>query len=189
MIGGWTVAAALQPGGFDSVRETISALAAAPSAHPGVMTAGLAITGVCHLVTASGLPVPLAGRALLALGGLGTIAVAALPVTTFGTAHGAAAGVAFVALSVWPAASWRRGGDGALERRTALAAAAALTGLFGWFLVELQQLTPTEGELTGLSERVVAGAQSLWPLVVVALAARVSRRPQAARSGEGTAVA
>ncbi|WP_155855482.1 DUF998 domain-containing protein, partial [Actinotalea ferrariae] len=73
MIGGWTVAAALQPGAFDSVRETISALAAAPAAHPVVMTAGLALTGVCHVVTASGLRgVPRAGRLVLAVAGVAT---------------------------------------------------------------------------------------------------------------------
>jgi hypothetical membrane protein len=178
MIGGWTAAAALQPGAFDSVRETISALAAAPAAHPWVMTAGLAVTGVCHVVTASGLhAVPRAGRALLAVGGVATAAVAATPVTSFPQPHGAAAGVAFVALSVWPAFSWRRSdADGdrpvALRRGVALAAAAGLSGMLAWFLLELQQVTPTAGALTGLSERAVAGAQSLWPLVAVASLAR-----------------
>lgn len=174
MIGGWTVAAALQPGAFDSVRETISALAAAPAAHPWVMTAGLAVTGVCHVVTASGLrAVPRTGRLLLAVGGVATAAVAATPVTSFPRPHGVAAGVAFVALSIWPAFSGRRSGTdddrppAVLRPRVALTAAACLSGLLAWFLLELQQVTPTGGALTGLSERVVAGAQSLWPLVVV----------------------
>lgn len=185
MIGGWTVAAAIQPGAFDSVRETISALAAAPAAHPWVMTAGLAVTGVCHVVTASGLDaLPRAGRVLLAVGGVATAAVAATPVTTFPQPHGAAAGVAFVALSIWPAFSWRRPGadderPSVLGPRVALAAAAGLSGLLAWFLLELQQASPTGGALTGLSERVVAGAQSLWPLVVVATMARRGGRTRA----------
>ena len=189
MIGGWTVAAALEDG-FDATRETISALAAAPTGAPWVMTAGLAVTGVAHVVTASGLrPVPRAGRVLLALGGLGTAAVAALPVDRFGPAHGLAAGIAFGALALWPAASWRRvgrargegGGAGVrqpdvlpaamrsavLRPAVGLGAAAVLLGLLGWFVLELQHATPTDGALTGLTERLLAGAQSLWPLVVV----------------------
>jgi hypothetical protein len=171
MIGGWTAAAAVQPGGFDSVGGTISALAAAPAAHPAIMTTGLAVTGLCHVVTATGLRhVRPAGRLVLALGGLGTAAVAATPVTSFPQAHGAAAGVAFVALSLWPALSWRREREDrppVLAPRVAATAAVVLSGLLAWFLVELQQATPTAGALTGLTERAVAGAQSVWPLAVV----------------------
>ena len=36
-----------------------------------------------------------------------------------------------------------------------------------WFGLELQKVTPDAGAATGLAERAVAGAQSLWPLVVV----------------------
>lgn len=176
MVGGWTLAAALQPD-FDAVSGTISALAAAPATAPAVMTAGLGLTGLCHVVTAFGLrPVPRAGRLLLALGGVGTAAVAALPVTTWSQSHGAAAGVAFVALSVWPAAAWRRDGDGALGRRTAAVAAGVLTTTLGWFLLELQHATPADGALTGLAERVLAGAQSVWPLAAVLALRRTSRR-------------
>lgn len=176
MIGGWTVAAALQPE-FDAVRGTISALAAAPATAPAVMTAGLGLTGLCHVVTALGLrPVPLAGRLLLAAGGVGTAAVAALPVTTWPQAHGVAAGVAFTALSVWPAAAWRRDGEGVLGRRVAALAAGVLTGTFGWFLLELQHVTPSDGALTGFAERVLAGAQSLWPLAVAVALRQGSRR-------------
>jgi hypothetical membrane protein len=182
MIGGWTAAAAVQPGGFDSVGGTISALAAAPAAHPWIMTTGLAVTGLCHVVTATGLrQVRPAGRLVLAVGGLGTAAVAATPVTSFPQAHGVAAGVAFVALSLWPAVSWRRVRDhedrpAVLGPRVAVTAAAVLSALLAWFLVELQQATPTAGALTGLAERVVAGAQSVWPLVVVMGLAGYGRR-------------
>ncbi|NTW41094.1 MAG: DUF998 domain-containing protein, partial [Cellulomonadaceae bacterium] len=103
MIGGWTLAAALAPG-FDPVAGTISALATDQVTRPWVMTAGLALTGLCHLGTAAGLrPAALPGRALLGLGGLGTLAVAAFPVHVAPVAHGLAAGTAFVALAVWPA--------------------------------------------------------------------------------------
>lgn len=167
LIGGWTVAGRLQDR-FDAVEGTISALAAAPATAPAVMTAGLAITGLCHVVTAAGLRVvPRTGRLLLALGGLGTAAVAALPVTTWPQTHGLVAGIAFGALSLWPAAAWRRDGAGPLRRRTALLAAGVLTATLGWFVLELQHLTPTDGALTGLTERLLAGAQALWPLAAV----------------------
>lgn len=183
MIGGWTLAAALQPE-FDSVSGTISALAAAPATAPVVMTAGLGLTGLCHVVTGLGLrSVPRVGRLLLAAGGVGTAAVAALPVTSWPQAHGAAAGVAFVALSVWPAAAWRREGEGVLGRRVAALAAGALTVTFGWFLLELQHATPADGALTGLAERVLAGAQSLWPLAVVVALRHGSRRPAEPATG------
>lgn len=168
MIGGWTVAAALQDG-FDPVRETISALAASDATAPWVMTAGLALTGVAHVVTAAGLrPLPRLARAGHAVGGLATLAVAALPVDAFSHPHGVAAGVGFGALALWPAAAWRPGATGVRRRGVALGAAGVLTGLLVLFVAELQGLTPDGGAATGLTERLVAGAQALWPLVVVA---------------------
>lgn len=176
MIGGWAVAASLQREPFDPVRETISALAASTATAPWVMTAGLAITGACHLVTAAGLRAAApAGRVLLAVGGLGTCAVAALPVDVAPHPHGVAAGVGFVALSLWPAAARRQGSRGALGRWST-ASAAALVALLGWFVVELQRGGPASGDLTGLTERLLAGSQSVWPLVVV-LALRRRPRP------------
>lgn len=183
MIGGWTLAAALQDG-FDPVRETISELAAGTSAHPWVMTTGLLLTGLAHLGTASGLRAAApAGRGLLALGGLGTAAVAALPVDRFPVPHTVAATVGFCALAVWPAASVRRRTRGrrsvvgavgttpavpaVLGPAVAGAATVVLVGLLGWFFVELRGMTPDDGATTGLAERAVAGAQSLWPLAVV----------------------
>lgn len=173
MIGGWTLAQALQTG-FDPVEGTISALAAADATAPQVMTLGLALTGVCHLVTAAGLrPLPWPARGLLALGGAATAAVAALPVDAWPRAHGLAAAVAFGALSLWPAGWVRRSpGDRALSPALGLGSAAALVGLLGWFVLELQHGTPSDGALTGLSERVLAGAQSVWPLAVVLLLRR-----------------
>jgi len=52
MIGGWTVAAALQPGSFDQVTGTISALAGYAATDRWVMTLALAGVGICHVVTA-----------------------------------------------------------------------------------------------------------------------------------------
>lgn len=177
MIGGWTLAAAIhqRTAPFDPVRETISALAEVGSPAPFAMTAGLALTGVAHLATAAGLGragVPATGRVLLGLGGLATAAVAVLPADTASTGHGAAAAVAFVALSVWPAAAVRRRGPvltappWPTRARVGVAASAGLLGLLAWFVLELQE-DDRAAALVGLSERLLAGGQSLWPLVVV----------------------
>lgn len=155
LIGGWTWAEAYRPDGYHPLHDTLSALAAQQGTAGEVMTAALAVLGGCHLITAAGLPEagPVA-RGLLALGGAATIAVAALPQPSAG--HLPAAAVAFVALALWPAASGLPG------RRTARLAALTLVALLGWLAFELRG-----GALLGLSERVVAGAEALWPLVVV----------------------
>ncbi|MEU4690874.1 DUF998 domain-containing protein [Actinoplanes sp. NPDC023714] len=166
LIGGWTLAAGLQPGGFDSTASTISALAAHGATDRWVMTAALAGVGICHAVTARGLsPAALPGRIVLALGGVATVLVAAfpLPVTGSSPQHAVAASAAFGALAVWPAFAWRRDGRGprALRPAVSLAAAAVLLGLVAWFAVALGT------GRAGLAERVAAGAQALWPLAVV----------------------
>jgi hypothetical membrane protein len=168
MIGGWTVAAALQPGGYSSITGTISALAGHAATDRWLMTAALAGVGLCHLVTALGLrPAAPAGRALLALGGLATLLVAASPLPKAGSsgAHTVAASISFGALAVWPALA-RRHGMGTpwgLRAGPAIAASAVLLALVGWFAAQAYG----DGSLTGLTERVAAGAQALWPLLVV----------------------
>jgi hypothetical protein len=112
LIGGWTLAARLQPGHFDQVSGTISALAADDAAYRWVMTAALTGVGLAHIGTAAALhPATPAARALLATGGVATVLVAANPLPADGgpaPAHALAAGVAFTALALWPALSWRR---------------------------------------------------------------------------------
>jgi hypothetical membrane protein len=181
LIGGWTLAAALRPDRFDPVTQTISALAGRGEPNRWVMTSALVVVGVSHLGTAVALrPAATGGRLVLALGGLATIGVAALPlpqvvaaVRQAGSAaesdpasavHAAVAGVAFVALAAWPALAWRRRAPApVLTARAGAAAAAVLLCLVGWFAVELRH----GGTRVGLTERLAAGAQALWPLAVV----------------------
>ena len=181
LIGGWTAAEARQPIGFDPVTDTISALAGHRAADRWLMTVALLGLGICHLVTAIGMrPAAPAGRLLLGLGGAATLLVAALPLPRVGssTGHGVAAAVAFTALAVWPALAWRR--DPAtprmLSRAPSLAAFAVLLGLVLWFAA---CLFGEPGAPVGLAERVAAGAQALWPLLVVASGGR-GRRDEAA---------
>jgi hypothetical membrane protein len=188
MIGGWTVAAALQPGNFDPVTETISALAAHGAAHRWVMTAALAGLGICHITTGLALrPAARPGRLLLMAGGVATIVVAANPLPAAGGGslpHGLAAGAGFVALAIWPAAGWRRHQSvpGGLRPAACAAATVVLLGLLGWFAAELW----TGGGQIGLSERVLAGAQSLWPLAVVLIARWPQSRTAARHHAEVT---
>ncbi len=167
LIGGWTLAAQRQPGGYDSTVATISSLAAQDATDRWLMTVALLGVGVCHGVTALGLAQAApAGRAVLGLGGVATMLVAAFPLPAAGPApaHAVAAGVAFVALAVWPALAWHRAGRGpaALRPVVSVAAALILLGLVAWFGVTL-----STGGRVGLAERVAAGAQACWPLVAV----------------------
>ncbi len=170
LIGGWTLGAARQPPGFDSAVDTISALAAYGAADRWIMTVGLAGLGACHVVTALGLrPAALPGRLVLAAGGVATVLVAVFPQPDGGpaTAPVAAPAVAFPALSVWPALASRRG-QGVLRPAVGMAVSSGLLGLLGWFFWELS----SDGALVGLTERLLAGSQALWPLAAVLLARR-----------------
>ncbi len=188
LIGGWTVAAALQRGGFDQVSQTISALAALDADHRWVMTAAIAGTGAAHVVTALGLrDAATPGRWVHALGGAATVLVAVFPqpsVDGDSAAHVASAAVAFGALAAWPVVSWKRRSADPRRRpwgvrpRTVAGAALVLVGTLGWFVAELVNDT----DRVGVSERTAAAAQALWPLAVV-LSTRLSRRraPRPAR--------
>lgn len=173
LIGGWQLAAARQPNGFDPVRETISALASRGATDAWLMTTALAGVGICHTVTAAGFAsAAVPGRALLGTGGVATVVLAAFrqPVSGDSAEHLAAASVALSGLSVWPALAWRR--DGQPRPGIWGFAATGLLGLLGWFGIEYFSGT----ERIGLSERVLTGAQSLWPLAAVLLARRSRQR-------------
>jgi hypothetical membrane protein len=172
LIGGWTLAASRQPPGYDPAVGTISALAARGAADRWVMTSALAALGVCHAVTGLGLrPAAPSGRLMLAGGGVATVLVAAFPLPGGGTSvrHAVAAGVSFTALALWPALASRRGADvpALLRPAVAVPATALLAGLAGWFALQLHN-----GAHVGLAERVLAGAEALWPLFVTAAAYR-----------------
>jgi len=179
LVGGWTVAAAVQPAGYSPVRDTISALAGHAAAHRWIMTVALAGVGVCHLTTAAGLGAArarLAGRVVLAVGGVATLLVAASPLPrTGGSApHGVAATIAFASLALWPLLATGRapGTPWPLRPAASLTATAVLLTLVGWFAVQLSG----DGAWIGAAERAAAGAQAIWPLVVV-LAARYAVVP------------
>lgn len=175
LVGGWTYAAILQPAGFDSARDTISALAAIGATDRAVMTWALLLVGACHIITASGLPeARIAGRVVLAIGGLATIGVALVPLPASGTStlHGLFAFVAFGCLGAWPLFAWQRlpTTSWALLPGPSFAAGAALTLLVVGFAGSL-----VSGEFVGATERLAAAAQAVWPTVVVWFAFRAQR--------------
>ena len=176
LVGGWTLAAGLQPGSFDAVASTISSLAAVGAADRWVMTLALAGAGACYMVTGLALrPAATAGRLVLMAGGAATILVAVFPETAGdggSVPHTAAAAAGFVALALWPPAARRRGpwGPALLRPGACAGAAAVLLGLLVWFGTELIG----GGRQVGLAERVLAGAEAVWPLAVV-LACRWSQ--------------
>jgi hypothetical membrane protein len=174
LVGGWTLAESRQPSNYDPVHDTISALAAQGATDRWIMTSALAGLGACYLITAAGLaPAKPAGRYVLAVGGVGTVLVAAFPQPIEGNsvAHTVAATVAFVALAAWPACSARRRpGPVLLTPNASVVATLGLLGLVGWFALELH------GGQRGLAERFAAGAEALWPLAVVFSARRSLRR-------------
>ena len=184
LIGGWTVAAQLQPASYSQVTGTISALAGHGAADRWVMTLAFAVVAVCHVLTGLALrPAAWPGRAVLIAAGLATAAVAASPLPAGGggsARHTAAAAISFVTLASWPVFATRRKpppGPGVLRPGAGAGASAVLFGLVVWFAVTLN----TSGAPVGVAERVTAAAQALWPLAVV-LACR--RRPSAI-SGTG----
>jgi hypothetical membrane protein len=168
MIGGWTVAAALQARPFDQVTGTISALAGYGATDRWVMTLALAGVGICHVSTGLALrPAAAPGRLLLMTGGVATLVVAASPLPAGGggsVRHTIAAAVGFITLAFWPIFSARREPSvpGVLRLRAGAAATVVLFALLVWFGAELMG-----GGEVGLAERVIAGAESLWPLAVV----------------------
>jgi hypothetical protein len=168
LVGGWTVAAGLQPRPVNAVASTISALAADGAADRWVMTLVLLAVGVCDVVTGLALrPARVPGRLILIAGGTAGVLVAATPEPVRGgsVAHAFWAAIGFAALTVWPLGGTRRGPSVPSGLRPAVSAVAAgvLLGLLGWFAAELM----TRGGQIGLAERVLTEAQAVWPLAVI----------------------
>ncbi|MFC6023206.1 DUF998 domain-containing protein [Plantactinospora solaniradicis] len=194
LIVGWTIAAVRQPPGYDWLGDTISSLSSYGMMDRLILTGCLAGLGLAHLVTAIGLrPVPLAARVLYGCGGVATVLVAAVPKLDGDStppAHGIAAVVAFVALAAWPGAAalavirrrrlrLRRAPPGSAAVRdlpwvlrppVGFAASVIMLALGLWLALQLP-----DGGTAGLAERMTAGAEVVWPLVVVLTLVRRTR--------------
>ena len=178
LVGGWKLAAALQPSSYDELTRTVSALAAENANNRWVMTLAFVIVGACDVVTGLALrPAAPPGRLILIVGGIAGTLVAASPDHGGGgsLAHAFWAAVGFAALTVWPVGSCRRGPSvpWSLRPGVSVGVSFVLVILLGWFLAELID----EGGLVGLAERVLGTAQALWPLVVVLSCRRAAPGP------------
>ncbi len=167
LIGGWTIAAMLQPS-FNSVKDTVSALAALGATDRWVMTLVFLAVGVCDIVTGAALrPAASAGRLILIAGAVAGMLVAAYPehAGSSSVPHAIWASLGFAGLAAWPAGAWRRGSSVPWGLRPAVCSGAVAVQLIllAWFVAELV----TGAGQVGLAERVVSGTQAIWPLVVV----------------------
>src|SRR6202035_4324796 len=111
LVGGCTVAAALQPSSFNWLASTVSTLTEPGAADRWVTIAAFAVTGACGMATALALrPAALAGRLMLAAAGAAAVVVAMNPEHAGGSlGHGLWGAAAFTALIASPAGAWRRG--------------------------------------------------------------------------------
>jgi hypothetical membrane protein len=175
LVGGWTLAARLQHAGFDSTRESISALAGADASARWVMTVAILGAGICQVAIGIGLrPAAPAGRWLITTAGVCTWLVALNPLPTVphrSPTHALFATVSFVGLAVWPLVGWRSGAQVSwgLRRPVATVASCALIALTLWFFGE----SLASGLQLGLAERLAAAAQNTWLFVVTLLAWRL----------------
>lgn len=176
LIGGFFVAAALQPASYSPVRDTISELAGRGAADPWVMTSAIGAVGLCYLLTASGLrPAGRVGRVLLAGGGVATLLIAVFrqPRHGYSLAHELAVIIAALTCCTWPAfASHRRHPSRLLTRPPSLAAVGVSLGLATWYALE------SHGPLLGLAERAAASAPPVWLLAVAVTTRRALRNAQ-----------
>jgi hypothetical membrane protein len=177
LIGGWTVAAAIQPVPFDSVTRSISALAAQGMPYRWLITAALLGVGACHAISGLALrPVADAGRIMLIFGGLSGMLIAAYPqhVHSGSPIHEIFSVSGVVLMTLWPVAGIRLdgGAPAALRPQAAWAYELFTLGLLLWFTTQL-----FGGADLGLAERAITADQSLWPLVVVLSVLIARRRP------------
>jgi hypothetical membrane protein len=168
LIGGWTVAAGLQPQ-FDPMTGTVSALAAIGATDRWVMNLVFLLVGICYIVTGLALrPAKTPGRLILIGGAMSGMMVAANPEHAggFGSVpHFVFASIGFAGLTLWPAAAAKRGPavPWGLRPIPATAAVAVQFALLAWFAAELI----LGAHQVGLAERAVGVVQAGWPLAVV----------------------
>ena len=189
LVGAWTVAAGLQPGSFNPVTGTVSALAAEGAADRWVMTLAFGVAGVCEIMTGLALRSAASpGRLILMVGGAAGVLVAASPEPAGGggsVRHALGAAFSLAALATWPIAARRRGRSVPWVLRPAVAVGVSMVLLacLLWFGAEVV----ADGGQAGLAERVLGGMQALWPLLVALSCCRAQphARAPAARPGAG----
>jgi hypothetical membrane protein len=175
LLGGLVLATSRQSASYSSVRDTISYLGGVGATDRWIMVIGLLGMGFCYILVGIGLrPAYLMGRITMVFGGALSLASAFFPQPAVGNSaiHGLLAGAGFVALAIWPAFAFRMepGTPWSLRPTASLAATGVMIALLFWFATELFN----RGDQIGLTERFLAAAESLWPVVVVLNARQLS---------------
>ncbi len=190
-IAGWVVAGHVREG-YRPTEQAISELfeIGAPWASRGVLTLGLALSGVAFLLLAPALHRALpghgrAGPALLLLAGLGTLGVLAAPcspgcpgfgTTTTDTWHVITAGVGYGALASAPLAfAWRLRDAAPVVARWSVLLGVASVALF---VVHLTGIVPVA---TGLQQRVFNTVADAWYVLITVHLLRVDQRRRSSR--------
>lgn len=156
---------------YDPVKQTISELAAGDAPTQFWVELIFCGTGVGFLLTSVFTPaIAWGGRALLFIGGLAFFGVALYPLETMAAyssaGHRISAMVGFISLAAWPLLGMRRDKKfpAVLRPWGSIAATALMAICCFWFLAVWS--TPELGYV-GVTERLAAGVEALWPLVVV----------------------
>jgi hypothetical protein len=188
-IAGWALAGRVRPG-YSPATQAISELfeLGAPWTSRGLLTVGLALSGIAFLVLAPALHRALPGDgilgpALVVLAGVGTLGVLAAPCTEgcpgFGTTatdtwHVITAGLGYSALASAPLAfGWRLRRDWPdLARWSAIIGGLSVT----LFVIHVAGLVPT---LTGLQQRVFNTVADAWYVLVAFWLLRRDAGPRA----------
>ncbi|MEY4102615.1 MAG: hypothetical protein RIR88_749 [Actinomycetota bacterium] len=157
--------------GYDPVAQTISELAAGDAPTQFWVELIFCGTGCGFLLTSLFTPaIAKPGRVLLFVGGLAFFGVAAFPLETMAASssagHKISAMIGFIALAAWPLVGMRRDAryPWALRPLASLAVTAVMAVCCFWFLGVWSN--PELGYV-GLTERLAAGLEAVWPLVVV----------------------
>jgi hypothetical membrane protein len=164
--------------GFDSVRQTISELAADDAPTHILMTVAFVVSGTCHLVTAYFTPaIGLPGRIALAIAGVTSWGVAYYSLPTAAATsqqHRVVAIVGFVIFTFWLLLGMRRSTAYPLIVRPRLVipisimlSIVSLVFLYCWTLPGFAQI--------GLVERACAFTQAVVPVAVVLWLWRIQR--------------
>jgi hypothetical membrane protein len=156
---------------YDPVAQTISELAAGDAPTQFWVELIFCGTGVGFLLTALFTPaIAPMGRLLIFVGGLAFFGVAAFPLDTMAATsspgHRISAMIGFIALAAWPLVGMRRSRDYPWVVRPvgSILVTALMAACCFWFLGVWSN--PGLGYV-GVTERLAAGLEALWPLVVV----------------------
>jgi hypothetical membrane protein len=165
---------------YNPFAQTISELAAGDAPTQVWMTGVFCATGAASLLVAFYAPIiTKAGRMFIFLSGLSFFGVAAFPLETMaassGVGHRVSAIVGFILLAAWPLVSIRRDRSYPWVVRPvgAISATLVMAAFCFWFL---GVWADTGSGYVGTAERIAAGLEGIWPMIVVIVVWRAQRR-------------